>query len=93
MLEKLRELLQDVPRTYYDFQRSVLEDCADNEDAQKKMIDFIQSNPEATAGDILVYLDDEVLQKEPMNIIIVDDDELYDENGNEIDYIEDGNGE
>jgi len=79
MMEKLKDLLAKVPRTYENFQMLVLYESANDEAIQKQLIDFILDNPEAGTGSILSYLHKDIMHKEPMEIIFVDDDELDDD--------------
>lgn len=74
LMKILDELLRKVPDTYYDFVLGEKVDLEEEgEEITKKMIKFMQENPNADTSEILAYHTTLVPAQE---IIFVDDDEL-----------------
>ena len=61
MEEKLRELLEGMKDSYYDFVEITLRDLRGDEENQKKLLKFLEENPDAQTDDVIEYVDDELL--------------------------------
>jgi hypothetical protein len=64
--EKLRSLLENVKGSYSDFVYGGLV-TARNHNAYDKMISFIESNPDATTSDIVLFDTEEILGIKPVD--------------------------
>lgn len=80
-MEELKELLENVSDTYYDFVRGMLADAEENIDRLDEIIAYIKDNPEATTSDILGWTLETLYGFDLDNVesIVVDDDEVDEE--------------
>lgn len=61
MAEELKDALKNVKDSYYDFVRGCYLTVKENEDHQKKLLQYVKDNPDAQTDDILEYLFDEIV--------------------------------
>lgn len=61
MDEKLRSMLEKVPRSYEDFVNGVIRQLKGNNEAKEKLIHHIEQNPEEQTGKVLEYIYDVLL--------------------------------
>lgn len=61
MDDQIKEALKNVPDSYDDFVNCYAKDLKGNEDAQKKLLDYLQKNPDAQTDDVMEYVDDVLL--------------------------------
>lgn len=52
---ELRRLLENVSDSYFDFVLGVMLSFVDDEENQKKMIDFLKENPDSNADEVSEY--------------------------------------
>ena len=64
MESRIKELLKNVPRSYQDFVAGVWGEIEDNEEHQKKLIEYLENNPDAQSDEVLDYIDNEILKIE-----------------------------
>lgn len=62
MENELRELLKAVPRSYPAFVNGISAKLKGNVVDMKKAIDFIMKNPDYQTGEIIEYVDDDILK-------------------------------
>lgn len=55
-MDRLKELLNDVTDTYYDFVVGVLNYAKRNKSSQDAMTSFVENNPDARTSEILEYM-------------------------------------
>lgn len=70
---ELRELLENVPRSYPDFVRATMEVLEGHEDLMEKLIDYIKENPDSGPGENLRF------QIDKLHIFDLIEDELLEE--------------
>lgn len=80
-MEELKELLENVDGTYYDFVRSVLADVEENMDMLDETVAYIKDNPEVNSSDIIGWLFEAIngVSLDSLPSIVVDDDEVDDD--------------
>ena len=54
---ELKQLLENVSDSYFDFVLGVMLSFVDDEEGQKKMIAFLKENPNANSDDVSEYED------------------------------------
>ena len=54
---ELKQLLENVSDSYFDFVLGVMLSFVDDEEGQKKMIAFLKENPNANSDDVSEYAD------------------------------------
>lgn len=58
---ELKQLLENVSDSYFDFVLGVMLSFVDDEEGQKKMIAFLKENPNANSDDVSEYEDKLIL--------------------------------
>lgn len=61
MADELKDALRNVPDSYEDFVKGSFASVKGNEEHQKKLLQYLKSNPEAQTDDVIDYIFDEVV--------------------------------
>lgn len=61
MAEELKKALRNVPDSYEDFVRGSFASVKDDEESQKKLLEYLRENPEAQTDDVIDYIFDELV--------------------------------
>ena len=73
-MKKLRELLKNVPGSYYDFVEGIIDTMKDygNKERYNELVESIEKNPDIDTDDIIEM----TRYPEIPKVVIVDDDEV-----------------
>ncbi len=59
-MSELKDLLINVPDSYYDFVESLLDEARKSDERKRDLIQYLKANPEATTSDVLLFLSDDL---------------------------------
>ena len=80
-MEELKELLENVKDSYYDFVRGMLSEAKEHSDRLDEIVAYIKNNPAADTSDILGWALENLdgIDLESPESIVVDDEEIDNE--------------
>ena len=58
-MNELKDLLLNIEDSYYDFVSGILNYAERKESGQKKLIEFIKSNPDVKSSDVVKFVSDQ----------------------------------